>query len=294
MLKVLVFGASGQLGQCLTKVASDRSLDILRFPDAAHANILDRASLELVFNDVRPSHVINCAAYTAVDKAEDDVEQCRRVNKVGAVNLAQLCKQSGATLIHVSTDFVFEGARPEILKEDDPTEPINMYGLTKLEGERDVVATLSQHYIIRTSWLYSEFANNFVKTMLRLGADRDQLSVIVDQVGTPTYAIDLAAAILTIIESEKEAYGIYHYSNEGLTSWYDFAKSIFTLSKVNIKLSPIPGTQYPTRATRPKFSVLDKTKIKTAFDLDIPHWQDSLARCIEELEKMKTAAGPTC
>jgi dTDP-4-dehydrorhamnose reductase len=288
MLKVLVFGASGQLGQCLTKVASDRSLDFLKFPDAARADVLDKAAMERLFDEIKPTHVVNCAAYTAVDKAEDDVEQCRSVNKEGALNLAQLCKQFGATLIHVSTDFVFEGARPEILKEDDLTEPVNIYGLTKLEGEQDVIRNLAEHYIVRTSWLYSEFANNFVKTMLKLSADRDQLNVIVDQVGTPTYAIDLAGAILTIITSRKEAYGIYHYSNEGLTSWFDFAKSIFKLSNVSIILNPIPSTQYPTRATRPKFSVLDKTKIKTTFELEVPYWQDSLARCIGELEKINS------
>lgn len=279
----MVFGASGQLGQCLRKVAERRGLDHLIFPDEAKANILDNNLLETIFSEVKPQFVINCAAYTAVDKAEDDIELCRKINRDGALNIAELCKSHQTTLIHVSTDFVFEGNGHELLKEEDPANPVNVYGLTKLEGEQDIVNTLSEHYIIRTSWLYSEYGNNFVKAMLKLGAEREELNIIADQVGTPTYAIDLAGAILDIIESGKKAYGVYHYSNEGVTSWYDFAMGVFDISNTNVKVNPIPTSMYPTRAIRPKFSVMNKTKIKEAFGLRIPYWRKSLEVCIEQL-----------
>jgi dTDP-4-dehydrorhamnose reductase len=210
----------------------------------------------------------------------------RKINKTGAFNLAQNCKIYGAKMVHVSTDFVFEGNHPNLLVETDTAQPINIYGLTKLEGEQDVEAILPQHFIIRTSWLYSEYGNNFVKTMLKLGADRDELKIIADQIGTPTYAIDLADAILTIITSQKENYGIYHYSNEGVTSWFDFAKGIFDISKTDVKVFPIRTSEYPTKATRPLFSVMDKTKIKNTFGIEIPYWRDSLIKCIDTLNNL--------
>jgi dTDP-4-dehydrorhamnose reductase len=288
-LKTLVLGASGQLGQCLKAVASKRNIDTLDFPDESAANILDVDRLRALFAEKKPAYVINCAAYTAVDKAEDDVDLCRLINKQGALNIALLCKEFGAKLVHVSTDFVFEGAIPELLKEDDVAEPINIYGLTKLEGEVDIIDNLNEHYIIRTSWLYSEYANNFVKTMLKLGADRDELSIIADQIGSPTYAIDLAGVILDVIASGKTEYGVYHYSNEGSISWFDFAKGIFDISNTKVKVNPIPTSAYPTKAVRPKFSVMDKTKIKTTFGIEVPYWRDSLVRCIEQLSVMNKA-----
>lgn len=288
-MKTLVLGASGQLGQCLKAVASKRNIDTLDFPDESAANILDVDKLRALFAEKTPAYVINCAAYTAVDKAEDDVDLCRLINKQGALNIALLCKEFGAKLVHVSTDFVFEGAIPELLKEADVAKPINIYGLTKLEGEADVIENLNEHYIIRTSWLYSEFANNFVKTMLKLGADRDELSIIADQIGSPTYAIDLAGAILDVIASGKTEYGVYHYSNEGSISWFDFAKGIFDISNTQVKVNPIPTSAYPTRATRPKFSVMDKTKIKTTFGIEVPYWRDSLIKCIEQLSALDKA-----
>lgn len=288
-MKTLVLGASGQLGQCLKAVASKRNIDTLDFPDESAANILDVDKLRALFAEKKPAYVINCAAYTAVDKAEDDVDLCRLINKQGALNIALLCKEFGAKLVHVSTDFVFEGAIPELLKEDDVAEPINIYGLTKLEGEVDIIDNLNEHYIIRTSWLYSEYANNFVKTMLKLGADRDELSIIADQIGSPTYAIDLAGVILDVIASGKTEYGVYHYSNEGSISWFDFAKGIFDISNTKVKVNPIPTSAYPTKAVRPKFSVMDKTKIKTTFGIEVPYWRDSLVRCIEQLSVMNKA-----
>lgn len=282
-MKILVLGASGQLGQCLKKVTAEKNITDISFPDETRGNILDVALLEALFTEEKPEYVINCAAYTAVDKAEDDVDLCRKINKDGALNIAKLCKSFGVTMVHVSTDFVFEGNGHDLLKEDDLAEPVNIYGLTKLEGEQDVISVLPEHFILRTSWLYSEYGNNFVKAMLKFGAERDELNIIADQIGSPTYAIDLAEAILTIIGSGKKAYGVYHYSNEGVTSWYDFAMGIFDLSGTRVKVNPIPTSQYPTRAVRPKFSVMDKTKIKQTFGLTIPYWRESLKVCIGRL-----------
>lgn len=287
MKKILVFGGVGQLGQCIDKISSQRGYESILFLDEIEGNILDVDCLFKLFAKEKPDFVINCAAYTAVDKAEDDIELCQQINKDGAGNLARLCEEFNAKLVHVSTDFVFEGNLPKLLNEEDVAQPINVYGKTKLEGELEISKLLDRHYILRTSWLYSEFANNFVKTMRKLGKERDQLGVIVDQVGTPTYAIDLAGAILDIIESEKPAYGTYHYSNEGVTSWYDFAKAIFDISEIIVELNPIPGSEYPTKAVRPAFSVMDKAKIKKTFDLEIPYWRDSLGKCLEELNLLE-------
>ncbi|RZJ83252.1 MAG: dTDP-4-dehydrorhamnose reductase, partial [Chryseobacterium sp.] len=247
MGKILIIGASGQLGQCLKTVAERRGIIDIVFPAEADANILDQPGLELLLQKEKPAFVINCAAYTAVDKAEDEVELAKAVNETGAANLALACASSKATLVHISTDFVFEGNLVKLLSENDDAQPINVYGQTKLDGEKAVVALLKEHFILRTSWLYSEYANNFVKTMLKLGAEKDELGIIADQVGTPTYAIDLAHAIFDIIASESKEYGVYHYSNEGVTSWFDFAKAIFDISNTAVKVNPIPGSAYPTK-----------------------------------------------
>lgn len=282
-MNVLVLGASGQLGQCIKKVAEERGIAGLDFPDEGAGNILDREGLRVLFAEKKPDFVINCAAFTAVDKAEDDVDLCRRINKDGAQYVAAVCAEFGATMVHVSTDFIFKGDVLKLLKEDDAAEPVSIYGLTKLEGEQAIRDTVDAHFIVRTSWLYSEFANNFVKTMLKLGADREVLNVIADQIGTPTYAIDLAGAILDIIASGSTSYGVYHYSNEGAISWFDFARTIFDISKTVVKVNPIGTDQYPTRAERPKFSVMDKTKIKETFGMAIPYWRDSLVVCLDRI-----------
>ncbi|NII84051.1 MULTISPECIES: dTDP-4-dehydrorhamnose reductase [unclassified Pedobacter] len=284
MSKILVIGAGGQLGQCLKTVAERRGINDIVFPAEQDANILDESGLNDLLAAAQPAFVINCAAYTAVDKAEDEVELAKAINETGAGYLASACLANGATLIHVSTDFVFEGNKVKLLKEDDEAKPINVYGVTKLDGELAVTAVLPAHFIMRTSWLYSEYANNFVKTMLKLGAERDELNIIADQVGTPTYAIDLANAIFDIISSSSAAYGVYHYSNEGVTSWFDFATAIFDISKTAVKVNPIPGSAYPTKATRPAFSVMDKTKIKETFNIQIPYWRDSLVECIKQIK----------
>ena len=281
---IIVFGAAGQLGQCLKKVAEEKGISNIHFLPENEANILDTAAIDKTFAHYNPAYAINCAAYTAVDKAEDELDLARKINKTGAENLAIACKTHGGALVHISTDFVFKGNTPDPLVEEDIAEPISVYGLTKLEGEQDIVRILPEHFILRTSWLYSEFGNNFVKTMLKLGAERDLLKIIADQVGTPTYGIDLAACVLDIISSGKAEYGIYHYGNEGVTSWYDFAKGIFDLSATEVKVLPIRTSEYPTKATRPAYSVMDKTKIKHTFGIEIPYWRDSLAVCIQRLK----------
>ena len=283
MSKTLVFGGSGQLGQCLQHVAQQRNFTDIVFLPEEQANILKPDVLRATFEQYRPAYIINCAAYTAVDKAEDEVDLARKVNRDGAENLARLCGEFGTTMLHISTDFVFAGTGNEPLLETDETAPISVYGLTKLEGEQVIPAHTERYFILRTSWLYSEYAGNFVKTMLRFGKEREEMRIIWDQLGTPTYAIDLAGALLHIIESGSTAYGLYHYSNEGVTSWYDFAVAIFELGGLPTRTVPIRTAEYPTKATRPAFSVMDKTKSKTTLGLAIPHWRASLVECMGRL-----------
>ncbi|MCC8423954.1 dTDP-4-dehydrorhamnose reductase [Mucilaginibacter sp. UR6-11] len=287
MNNIIVFGASGQLGQCIKHVASlngDEPSNLI-FPQEAEADILNGPGLERLFARHKPAYAINCAAYTAVDKAEDESELADKVNNTGAANLALQCKNHGAILIHISTDFVFEGDVAHPLTEEDEASPISVYGQTKLAGELAVASMLTEHFIIRTGWLYSEYGNNFVKTMLRLGNERDEIKIIADQVGTPTYAIDLAGFILMIIKNESKAYGTYHYSNEGITSWFDFARAIFDISNTKVKVIPIRTNEYPTKATRPSYSVMDKSKAKQTFSIEIPYWRDSLINCIKKLQQ---------
>jgi dTDP-4-dehydrorhamnose reductase len=284
MSNVVIFGASGQLGHCFKNIAEKGGLSFMYFPLETEANILDYAALKKVLDLYRPAYVINCAAYTAVDKAEDEPEIARKVNKTGVENLSQVCLESDCTLIHISTDFVFKGDQSTPRAEDSATAPVNVYGQTKLEGEQAAGALLKKYFIIRTGWLYSEYGNNFVKTMLKFGAERDELRVVADQAGTPTYAMDLAACVMHIVESNSAEYGIYHYSNEGIASWYDFAKAIFEISGISVKVTPVKTTEYATRALRPAYSVMDKSKIKKTFSIGIPYWRDSLTSCIKNLK----------
>jgi len=286
MSNIVVFGASGQLGQCLKDFAGKNGISTIHFPSETEANILDNEALEKVFNRYKPTFSINCAAYTAVDKAEDDRELALKINKTGVENISRHCAANGSTLIHISTDFVFKGDKPTPRNEDDLAVPINVYGETKLDGELAVKDILSKYFIIRTGWLYSEYGNNFVKTMLKLGAERDELKIIADQTGTPTYAMDLVTCIMHIIGSNSDAYGVYHYSNEGVASWYDFAKAIFDLSETRVKTLPVKTAEYVTRAARPAYSVMDKSKVKQTFDMEIPYWRDSLSICIGRLKNI--------
>jgi len=285
MVNIIIFGASGQLGQCLKKIVEDGSIQSVLFVPEQEANILDTTALKSLYEKNRPVYTINCAAYTAVDKAEDDAEVAAKVNKTGVENLCRFCAEFNSTLIHISTDFVFKGDIGTPRVETDTTEPISVYGQTKLDGEKAVEAILKKYFIIRTGWLYSEYAGNFVKTMLKFGAERDELKVIADQVGTPTYAIDLASCIMQIINSKSTAYGLYHYSNEGVTSWYDFARAIFDIAGTNVKVIPVKTSEYVTKATRPPYSVMDKSKIKGEFGMQIPYWRDSLINCINKLQQ---------
>ncbi len=285
MGSIVVFGASGQLGHCFKSLAEKDGLTSIFFPSETEANILDDEALGKVFETYKPAYAINCAAYTAVDKAEDDQQMAEKINKTGAENLSKHCAANGSVLIHVSTDFVFKGDQSTPRNEDSIAEPVNVYGQTKLDGEVAVKTVLEKYFIIRTGWLYSEYGNNFVKTMLKLGAERDELKIIADQTGTPTYGMDLAGCIMHIIKSESTSYGIYHYSNEGIASWYDFAKAVFDISGTSVKAIPVKTEEYVTRALRPAYSVMDKSKIKKNFGLEIPYWRDSLVTCISKLNQ---------
>lgn len=291
MATILVTGGNGQVGSELQSLANYFNHFTFLFTDS---ETLDITNLDAVmaFAKKQPfDYCINCAAYTAVDKAESDEALAKKVNVDGAANLAKACAELDATLIHISTDYVYHSDKQNTpFTEDDMTLPKGVYAATKLAGDEAVLNQNKHTVVIRTSWVYSSFGNNFVKTMLRLGEKLDHLNVIYDQIGSPTYAKDLAKAILEIIQkaekkdSEPNAFrGIYHYSNEGVMSWYDFAKAIFDIKGIDCKISPIETKDYPTAAQRPHFSLLNKAKIKETFDLDIPYWRDSLKACLDLL-----------
>ncbi|MCF6131460.1 dTDP-4-dehydrorhamnose reductase [Flavobacterium wongokense] len=273
---VLVTGANGQLGQSLQFIAPNYPELHFVFCASADLDITNAADCEAMFSKINPGFCINAAAYTAVDKAESETEKAHLINVIGAQNLAEVCKKHNTVLLHISTDFVFDGEKNIAYKENDAPNPTGIYGQTKLAGEKAIQEVFENYYIIRTSWVYSQFGNNFMKTMLRLASERDSISVVNDQIGTPTNAVDLADALAKIITSNKKAFGVYNFSNEGQCSWYDFAKKIFEVNNINIDLKSIPTSSFPTPAKRPEFSVLDKTKIKTTFGLEIKDWQDSL------------------
>lgn len=278
---VLVTGAHGQVGQALQALALQYTGLQFYFAGSADADVTSNKSLESLFNKLKPGFCINAAAYTAVDKAESEPEKAYAINVTGAKNLAEACKGHNTVLLHISTDFVFDGTKGTPYREEDPANPQSVYGATKLGGEQEIQKTLAQHYILRTSWVYSQFGNNFMKTMLRLASERDTLSVVNDQTGTPTNANNLAAALLDVIQYHNanpglNNYGIYNYSGEGQCTWYDFAKKIFEVNHITINLQPIPTTAYPTPAKRPAYSVLSKEKIKKVFGLAIKEWDKNI------------------
>ena len=281
MTTILVTGGNGQLASCIKDVEKQYDDLNIIYTDYLELDICDLDQVKSFFESNKQiNYCINCAAYTAVDKAETEAEKAFEINATGAKNLAYVCNDHGAVLIHVSTDFVFDGEKNEPYTETDVANPISVYGASKLQGEVEIQQALKEYFIIRTSWLYSEYGNNFMKTMLRLAETRDGISVVSDQIGTPTYAGDLAEIIIQIINTKTEKYGIYHYSNEGVASWFEFAKEIFKLTKNKIKVNPIPSIEYLTPAKRPKYSVLDKKKIIDVFKIDIPFWRDSLKKVI--------------
>jgi dTDP-4-dehydrorhamnose reductase len=281
---ILVTGANGQLGRELQAIAENFPQFTFSFHDRATLDIDNLESIASTITRVQPTWCINCAAYTAVDKAESEKDKAFHINGTAVGWLATACRNTGTRLIHISTDYVFDGLSATPLKETDPTSPINTYGASKLEGEHLAL----QHYpegtlILRTSWVYSEFGNNFVKTMIRLMKERPAINVVNDQIGSPTYAADLAAAILHIITAPAFVPGLYHYSNEDQLSWYEFALAIRQLTGSTCTVNPIPTSQYPTPAKRPHYSLLDKNLIRQTYHLSIPDWQPGLATCIARL-----------
>lgn len=285
-MKILVTGSNGQLGNEIREIAKTETQHDFIFTDVAELDICDANAVNAFVENHRPDFIVNCAAYTAVTKAENDLELARRINRDAVANLGQAAKSFNAKLIHVSTDYVFDGTGHIPYTEDQATNPQTVYGITKLEGEEALKKTACAFVILRTSWLYSSFGNNFVKTMIRLGKEKDQLSVIYDQIGDPTYAADLASAIMTIINADKFVEGIYHFSNEGVCSWYDFTKVIHQLSGITTcNVLPIATKDYMDKTPRPFYSVLDKSKIKETYNIQIPYWMESLARCVRLLQQ---------
>jgi dTDP-4-dehydrorhamnose reductase len=284
MKNILVTGGNGQLGSSINSIeAQFGNGNKYIYLTAEELDVTDENQINAAIEKYKPAYIINCAAYTAVDKAESEKDLAYAINATAAEYLAKACKAYGVILIHVSTDFVFEGNIALPLTEDMEAKPTGVYGATKLTGEELIQQNTGEYFIIRTSWLYSEFQHNFLKTMIRLGNERDELSVVYDQVGTPTYAVDLAGFIMHIINSDSKAYGVYHYSNEGVASWYDFAYEIFKLGNIKINLKPITSDKFPTPAKRPNYSVMNKEKAKQNFGITINHWTDSVANCIKKL-----------
>ena len=283
MKNVLITGANGQLGNEMRLLGEKNTGYHYYFTDVAELDICDEKAVAAYIEEHLIDIVVNCAAYTTVDKAEDNVELCDRLNHLAPGYLAKAIQSRGGALIQVSTDYVFDGSAHVPYGEGQHTCPDSVYGSTKLAGEQEALKYCSSTVIIRTAWLYSAFGNNFVKTMLRLGKERESLGVVFDQIGTPTYARDLAAAIFTILDKGIVP-GVYHFSNEGVCSWYDFTKMIFRLAGItSCQVKPLHTCEYPAKANRPHYSVLDKTLIKETYGVEIPYWVDSLQECVQKL-----------
>lgn len=285
---ILVTGSNGQLGSEIRRISANHENNFrFFFTDVAELDITDLQAIDSFIKENSINYIINCAAYTAVDKAEDDIDLCYKINRDAAANLGRAAVNNQVKVIHISTDYVYDGTANKPYIESDAVNPQSVYGKSKQDGEEALLESCPDSVIIRTAWLYSIFGNNFVKTMIKLGKERDTLNVVADQTGTPTNAADLAQAIIHILDySEANGFkpGIYHYSDEGVTTWYDFTLAIHKDAGITTcKVSPITTDQYPTKATRPKYSVLDKTKIKFTFNLSIPKWEESLNNCIKEL-----------
>lgn len=286
MIKILVTGSRGQLGLSLQRILAGRNDIDAVFTDVAELDITNHEAVDRYIGDLRPDYLVNCAAYTAVDKAESDDLTAAKINTEAVGNLAQAARKYGVKVIHISTDYVFAGNSCRPYDENDEPYPQSIYGRTKLEGEGVLTAFCPDSIIIRTAWLYSEYGSNFVKTMLRLGKEKKALTVVSDQIGTPTYAGDLAEAIVAIISNPSQASGIYHFTNEGVASWYDFAKAIFRLSGMDeeVSVTPVGTNEYPSAAKRPLYSVLNKQKIKNTFNINIPYWENSLKKCLKQMK----------
>lgn len=285
MQTIIVAGANGQLGQELQRLAPAFPAFTFHFFDRTGMDIADSVQVRRTFASLKPTFCINCAAYTAVDKAESEQEAAFSINADGTRHLAEASKEQGARFIHISTDYVFNGMGEKPYKEDEPTDPVNLYGASKLKGEQLALQTDSGAVVIRTSWVYSSFGNNFVKTMLRLMQSRTEISVVADQTGSPTYAADLAEAIMQIIGSGQWQGGLYHFSNDGVITWHEFAREIQHYTHLACTVHPITTEQYPTPAKRPKYSVMDKQKIQQVYGISLLPWRSSLYRCLDQLKE---------
>ena len=283
-MNILVTGCNGQLGNEIQLLEKQNLQHVFFNTDVTELDITDADAIDRFVQDNQIDGIINCAAYTAVDKAESNEELCRKLNAEAPAYLAQAVDKRNGWLVQISTDYVFDGTNHTPYTEDEETCPNSVYGSTKLVGEFNVLKLCKKAMVIRTAWLYSTFGNNFVKTMLRLGREKDELGVIFDQIGTPTYAGDLAKTIMTAV-SKGIVPGIYHFSNEGVISWYDFTKAIHRIAGITTcKVHPLHTSEYPTPAARPHYSVLDKTKIKNTYGIEIPYWEESLKECVQKLE----------
>lgn len=284
-MRILVTGAAGQLGNELHNVLEQNKPGITLYTDIYDLDLTDAAAVRKYIVDNEISHIVNCAAFTAVDKAEQEQAICAKVNTDAVKNIAEVAADYGVKVIQISTDYVFDGTAHMPYRESDKVNPISTYGTTKRKGEMVLLSMSPDAVIIRTAWLYSPYGNNFVKTMLRLGAERSELGVVCDQIGTPTYARDLAEAIYAILTARQWVPGIYHFSDEGACSWYDFTKAIHRIAGITgCNVKPIMTDDYPTAAARPPYSVLDKTRIKKTYGITIPHWEESLQNCIKQIQ----------
>ncbi len=284
-MRILVTGAAGQLGNELHNVLEQNKPGITLYTDIHDLDLTDAAAVRKYIVDNEISHIVNCAAFTAVDKAEQEQAICAKVNTDAVKNIAEVAADYGVKVIQISTDYVFDGTAHMPYRESDKVNPISTYGTTKRKGEMVLLSMSPDAVIIRTAWLYSPYGNNFVKTMLRLGAERSELGVVCDQIGTPTYARDLAEAIYAILTARQWVPGIYHFSDEGACSWYDFTKAIHRIAGITgCNVKPIMTDDYPTAAARPPYSVLDKTRIKKTYGITIPHWEESLQNCIKQIQ----------
>lgn len=287
-MKILITGANGQLGNEMRVIAKSNTQHEFVFTDVQELNICDKDAVNAFFKEGHFDFVVNCAAYTAVTNAEKDFDKSLALNRDAVRNIGEAAAENGTKVIHISTDYVFDGTAHTPYTEDMPVNPQSVYGKTKYEGEAALTQSGCDYVIIRTAWLYSSFGNNFVKTMIKLGKTRDKLTVIFDQIGSPTYAADLAKAIMTIINSEKFVTGTYNFSNEGVCSWYDFAKAIHRLYGLhNCDVQPLETKLYPDDTPRPAYSVLNKAKIKNTYKVSIPHWYESLEKCIRILKEQE-------
>lgn len=282
-MKTLITGANGQLGTELHEILEREFPGQTLYTDVQELDLTNAKAVDSYVANNEITHIVNCAAYTAVDRAEEEKMLCAAVNTDAVKNLAMAADANGAKIIHISTDYVFDGTNHRPYRESDKVNPISQYGTTKRKGETLLLALAPQAIIIRTAWLYSAHGKNFVKTMLRLADSQPEIKVVCDQIGTPTFARDLASAVVKVLQSHQWVPGIYHFTDEGAASWYDFAKAIFRIAGKDVKVTPILTEDYPTPASRPSYSILDRTRIKATYGIEIPHWEEALADCLRQL-----------